>query len=118
MAVEALTIVEGTIGRNNLVVRLEELCCRVLLEELLPLDLKEVAVAHFLIGASMLLLDRSCLMGLHDIPLTSLDAFLEELLSLLGPFLTLVVQGAHFSMLILEPLKVLLQPIYVLHEVY
>lgn len=93
-----------------------ELRCGVLLQELLSLNLEEVAVTHLLVGASMLLLDRASFMGFQDIPLASLNSFFKKHLSLLGATLLLIIEGACFLVVSTHSLELLIETLNVLNE--
>lgn len=123
MSVEGLVVDKGSrlcSGASRLCV-VEELCCRVFLQELFALDLEEVGTAHFLITASMLILDCSSFMCLHNISLGCLDAFLEQSLSLSCLPLPLVINRSGPQMFTLESLKVTFHFLdfrNVIHEVF
>lgn len=116
VTIETLTIIQG--GRLESLSGLNKLGSRVLLEELLSFNLKEVRIADFLIGTTMLLLNRSGLMGFHNISFTSLYTFFEQYLCLLCLFQSLIIYSSTSLMLNPQLLKLLLKPVNMLHEIH
>ena len=97
---------------------IKELSGRVLLEELLSLNLKEVGAADLFVTAPIILLHRPCLMSLQNISLASLNGLLKELFSLSSLPLLLIVLGPCPKVLIPQVLEVLLHPLYLVYIVH